>query len=100
MGALFGTLAVAAAARDLASRTRWTGFRQSVIGTVCAIAVIQLVAVNRAHFRDVFSLPPLDSGISILKRTGALARDSASRTGSSNSPMLRALIREMEAVGV
>ncbi|PYR17084.1 MAG: hypothetical protein DMF98_27430 [Acidobacteria bacterium] len=90
---LFGTMAVAAAARDLAGRIVWTPARQLVIGTVCALAVCQLVVVNRAHFRDVFSLPPLDSGFRIMKGTGEPAFDSALSARTPNSPMLRALMR-------
>jgi hypothetical protein len=92
--ALFATLVVAAVARDVAASVVWTRARQSGIGLICAMAVFQLVVVNRAHFDDAFSLPPLDSGFRILKGTSTLARDPALSGWAPNSPMLRALMRD------
>jgi hypothetical protein len=91
---LFGTLVVAAVAGDMAARLARTRARRFGIGIICASAVFQLVAVNRAHFRDAFTLPPLDSGFRILKGTGTLVRDPSLSASSPNSPMLRALMRD------
>ena len=91
---LFGTLAVAAAARDVAARRAWTRARQLSVGVICVLAALQLIVVNRAHFRDAFSLPPLDSGFRILKGISTLGRDPTLSARAPDSPMLRALMRD------
>lgn len=91
---LFGTLAAGCAVRALFDRMTWTRTRRVAAAMICAIAVVQLVAVNRTHFHDVFSLPPLDSGFRVLNGSGTLERDAPINPYTPNAPMLRALMSD------
>jgi hypothetical protein len=59
---------------------------------LCLLASFDLVARNRTQFEGVFSLPPLDTGFRLLKRSPALATDRGTSPYGGNSPMLRALM--------
>lgn len=103
---LFGTLtagAVARAALDRLARSRWRALSLSngqIIGaTVCAIALLQIALVNRAHFRDTFVDPPLDAGFRVFKGSPTLARDADTSPRAANSPMLRAAMRGQPLFG-
>jgi hypothetical protein len=91
---LFGTLSAGLGLRTLVDGMVWTRTRRIAATIVCGIALVQLMAVNRAHFRDVFSLPPLDHGFRVLNGSGTLVRDAPVNPYTPNAPMLRALMSD------
>ncbi len=88
----FGVMAAAVAVRVLVDRMMWTTMRRAAATGVCIVAVLQLVVVNRAHFRNKFSEPPLDHGFRAFKGSGTLVRDVFVNPYLPNAPMLRALM--------
>jgi hypothetical protein len=94
---LFGVASAAAALRALEGRIVWTRMRQLAATAVCAIAVLQLIVVNRAHFRTSFQAPPLEEGFR-ARASGQLDRDTFVNPYEGSAPMLRALMAD-RAVG-
>lgn len=91
---LFGTLATAVALQALLEHLVWTRTRTIAATVICAIGIVQLVTVNRRHFRDVFSVPPVEHGFRVLAGSGSLVRDAPINPYTPNSPMLRALMSD------
>jgi hypothetical protein len=91
---LFAALATATALRRLFERIRLTQTKRAVAAVLCFFGAAQLIVVNRTHFRDVFSQPPLDSGFRVLKGSGQLQRDAPVDPYVPNAPMLRALMAD------
>jgi hypothetical protein len=94
MVSLFGPLAAAVFVRSLTDKIAWTTTTRAVASVVCAIGVLQLAVVNRTHFRDKFSNPPLEPGFRVLKGTGTLVRDVFVNPYQPNAPMLHALMND------
>ena len=92
--ALFGSLAAAMLVRSFVDRIAWTTTARVVVSLVCAIGILQLVVINRTHFRDKFSGPPLGPGFRVLKGTGTLVRDEFVNPYLPNAPMLHALMND------
>jgi hypothetical protein len=91
---LFGVMAAAVAIRAVVDRIAWTAARQLAVAMICVTAVLQLAVVNRAHFRNTFSLPPLDAGFRVRGGTGTLDRTTFVNPYTSNAPMLHALMND------
>jgi O-antigen ligase len=91
----FGTLTVAVVAGPILNRLVGTGRRRLLMGTACAVALLQIAVVNRAHFRNTFADPPLEGRFRILQGRETLVRDTESSVRGSSSPMLRAVMRNM-----
>jgi hypothetical protein len=91
---LFGVLAAAAAVRALLDAVGWTPVRRAAAAALAVAGVLQLVIVNRAHFRDKFSAPALETGFRVLKGTGTIARDVFVNPYTANAPMLHALMND------
>jgi hypothetical protein len=101
---LFGVLAAAVAVRRRTDSWRARsggpqGRRQAAVQWIavvlmCAIGVVQLIVVNRAHFRGKFSGTPLEHGFRVLKGAGTLTRDVFVNPYTANAPMLRALMND------
>jgi len=90
---LFGVLAAAMAIRARVDRLGSTPVSRAALVVMCAVGVVQLVVVNRAHFRDKFSGPPLQQHFRVLKGTGTLSRDFVNPY-LANAPMLHALMND------
>jgi hypothetical protein len=90
----FGGLAAAMFVRRIVDAIAWTTIARVAASMICAVAVLQLLVVNRAHFRDKFSASPLESGFRVLKGTGILVRDIFVNPYVANAPMLRALMND------
>jgi hypothetical protein len=91
---LFGTLAAATFVRSIVDRISWTTPARYVVTIVCLVGVAQLVVVNRTHFRNKLSAPPLDAGFRVLNGTGNLVRDVFVNPYTANAPMLHALMND------
>jgi hypothetical protein len=91
---LFGALTAAIFARALLDRIAWTTTVRAIVGIVCVIGTLQLLIVNRTHFRDKFSAPPLESGFRVMTGTGHLVRDVFVNPYVANAPMLHALMND------
>jgi len=94
---LFGVSAAAVALGTLERRIVWTRLRQLAATGVCAVAILQLAVVNRAHFRQSFQEPPLETAFH-ARGTGQLDRDTFVSPYEGSAPMLRALLAD-RAVG-
>jgi hypothetical protein len=90
----FGALAAAMFIRSIIDAIAWTTIARVAAAMICVVAVLQLVIVNRAHFRDKFSASPLDRSFRVLKGTGILVRDVFVNPYVANAPMLRALMND------
>jgi len=90
----FGALAAPMFVRGIIDAIAWTTIARVAAATICVVAVLQLVIVNRAHFRDKFSASPLDRRFRVLKGTGILVRDVFVNPYVANAPMLRALMND------
>src|SRR5262249_18482059 len=95
---LFGAAAAAVALRDLEQRLAWTPTRRIALFAVCAVGVLQLILVNRAHFTKTFPVPPLERGFRVARGTGDLDRQTFVNPYEPNAPMLHALMAD-RAVG-
>jgi len=91
---LFGVVAAAVAIRARMERIGWTPMARAILVLVCVIGVAQLTVVNRAHFRNKFSGPPLEERFRVLKGTGVLTRDVFVNPYTPNAPMLHALMND------
>jgi hypothetical protein len=91
---LFGSLTAAMFVRAALDKIAWTTITRVVVSLVCAIATLQLLIVNRAHFRDKFSAPPLEAGFRVMGGTGNLVRDIFVNPYVANAPMLHALMND------
>ena len=91
---LFGSLTAAMLVRAALDKIAWTTITRVVVSVVCAIATLQLLIVNRAHFRDKFSAPPLEAGFRFMGGTGNLVRDIFVNPYLANAPMLHALMND------
>jgi len=91
---LFGSLTAAMLVRAALDKIAWTTITRVVVSVVCAIATLQLLIVNRAHFRDKFSSPPLEAGFRVMGGTGNLVRDIFVNPYLANAPMLHALMND------
>ena len=91
---LFGSLTAAMFVRAALDKFAWTTITRIAVSLVCAIATLQLLLVNRAHFRDKFSAPPLEAGFRVMGGTGNLVRDIFVNPYLANAPMLHALMND------
>jgi len=91
---LFGAAAAAVALSELERRLVWTRTRRIAAFAVCAVGVLQLVVVNRAHFTKTFTMPPLDQAFRVARGTGNLDRETFVNPYEPNAPMLRALMAD------
>jgi hypothetical protein len=91
---LFGSLTAAMFVRAALDKVAWTTITRVVVSVVCAIATLQLLIVNREHFRDKFSAPPLAAGFRVMGGTGNLVRDIFVNPYLANAPMLHALMND------
>ena len=91
---LFGSLAAAMFVRAALDKIAWTTMTRVVVALVCVVATLQLLIVNRAHFTDKFSAPPLEAGFRVMGGTGHLVRDIFVNPYLANAPMLHALMND------
>jgi hypothetical protein len=91
---LFGSLTAAMFVRAALDKIAWTTTTRVVVSVVCVIGTLQLLIVNRAHFQDKFSAPPLDTGFRVMAGTGNLVRDIFVNPYLANAPMLHALMND------
>jgi hypothetical protein len=92
--ALFGAMAAGIAAREVSERIVVSSTRRIAAAMICAIALLQLITVNRVHFQKSFSLLPLDTQFRVLGGTGTLDRETFVNPYRPNAPMLRALMND------